>query len=124
MSRTLVLFTTLCVFAATVSQGQTTQPAATPPATTNPNNNSVNMDTHLSDASYGIGFNMGKQLSQAPFKLDVDRLVQGLRDANAGKPSAVPEAQIREAMEKLQSEAAAGGEAKAREQGDVNVKAG
>jgi FKBP-type peptidyl-prolyl cis-trans isomerase len=82
------------------------------------------MDTHLSDASYGIGFNMGRQLAQAPFKLDVDRLIQGVRDANAGKPSAVPEAQLRAAMEKLQSDAAAGAEAKAREGGDANIKAG
>jgi FKBP-type peptidyl-prolyl cis-trans isomerase len=120
MRRTFVLFAALYLFVATVSLGQTTQPAATPPATTNPSN----MDTQLSDASYGIGFNMGKQLSQAPFKLDIDRIVQGLRDANAGKPSAVPEAQIHAAMDKLQSEAAAGAEAKARDQGDVNIKAG
>ena len=82
------------------------------------------MDTHLSDASYGIGYNMGKQLSQAPFKLDVDRIVQGLRDANGGKPSAVAEAQIRAAMEKLQTDAATAAEAKARDTGDANVKAG
>jgi FKBP-type peptidyl-prolyl cis-trans isomerase len=109
MSRTTVIFTTLCLLAAACSQGQTTKPAAAPPATTNPSN----MDSTLSDASYGIGFNMGKQLAQAPFKLDVDRIVQGLRDANGGKP-----------MEKLQGEAASGAEAKAREAGDVNVKAG
>ncbi len=82
------------------------------------------MDTHLGDASYGIGYNFGKQLAQVPAKLDVDRLIQGLRDANGGKPSAVPEAQIRAAMEKLQNEATADAEAKARDAGDVNIKAG
>jgi len=113
MSRTFLLFTalftSLCFFAATVSVGQTTKPAATPPPTTN----ASNMDTHLSDASYGIGFNMGKQLAEAPFKVDIDQLVKGLRDANGGKPSAVSEAQIHAALEKLQTEAAAGAEAKA-----------
>jgi FKBP-type peptidyl-prolyl cis-trans isomerase len=78
----------------------------------------------LTDASYGIGYNMGKQLADAPFKLDVDQIVKGLRDANAGKPSAVPEAQVHAAMEKLQTDAAAGAEAKARESGDANIKAG
>jgi FKBP-type peptidyl-prolyl cis-trans isomerase len=123
MSRSPVLattlFTTFIFIATAVSFGQTTKPATTPP-TTNP----ANMDTHLSDASYGIGFNMGKQLAGAPFKLDIDKIVQGLRDANGGKPSAIPEAQVRAAMEKLQNDAAAGAEAKARDAGDVNVKAG
>jgi FKBP-type peptidyl-prolyl cis-trans isomerase len=129
MNRSVVLFTAFCLSAATLSLGQTnpsaaTQPAVTASATTNPSNNSGTMDNTLSDASYGIGFNMGNQLSNAPFKLDIDRIVQGLRDASAGKPSAVPEAQVHAAMDVLQKQAAAGAEAKARESGDVNIKAG
>ena len=119
MKRRIVLLPTLCLFTTTVTMGQTTQPAAAA-ATTNP----THMDTHLSDASYGIGFNMGSQLAQAPFKLDVEQVVKGLRDASGGKPAAVPEAQVRAALDSLQSEAAAGAEAKARESGDANVKAG
>ena len=120
MPRSAVLLTALSVLVATVSMGQTTQPAAATPPTTNPSN----MDTHLHDASYGIGFNMGKQLAQAPFKLDVDQVVAGLRDASGGKPSSVPETQVHAALEKLQTDAAAGAEAKARQSGDANVKAG
>jgi FKBP-type peptidyl-prolyl cis-trans isomerase len=120
MKRLVVLPITLSLLAATVSMGQTTQPAAAAPANTQPNN----MDTTLHDASYGIGFNMGSQLAQAPFKLDVEQVVKGLRDASGGKPSAVPEPQVRAALASLQSEAAAGAEAKAREGGDANVKAG
>jgi len=78
----------------------------------------------LNDASYGIGFNIGKQLSSAPIKLNVDRIADGLRDASAGKEPAVAEAQIKAALEHLQKEAAAGAEIKARELGDTNVKAG
>jgi FKBP-type peptidyl-prolyl cis-trans isomerase len=114
-----VLVPTFCLLTAGISLAQTTQPAAAP-ATTNP----TNMDTHLSDASYGIGYNMGKDLSQAPIKIDMDQLIKGLRDANGGKPSAIPEAQIHAAMEKVQADAAAGAEARARESGDANVKAG
>jgi len=120
MKRFAVLLTTVPLFTATASVAQTTQPAAAAPATTNP----THMDTHLSDASYGIGFNMGRQLAGAPFKLDVEQVVKGLRDASGGKPSAVPEAQVRAALETLQQDAAAGAEAKARAGGDVNVKAG
>ncbi len=128
MSRTPVLltslFTSLILSAAAVSPGQTTKPAAAAPATTNPAKDAKNMDTHLSDASYGIGYDMGKRLSEAPFKVDIDQLVKGLRDANGGKASAVSEEQVHAALEKLQTDAAAGAEAKAREQGDANVKAG
>jgi FKBP-type peptidyl-prolyl cis-trans isomerase len=120
MNRPLVIFANVCLFAATSTLGQTTQPAGNATATTNP----TNMDTKLSDASYGIGFNMGKQLAGAPFKLDVDQIVKGLRDSYGGKPSGIPEAQIHAALEALQTEASAGAEAKAREGGDANVKAG
>ena len=120
MNRLIPLLATLPLLAATVSWGQTPKPATTAPAATQPST----MDNHLSDASYGIGFNMGRQLAGAPFKLDVERVVAGLRDANGGKPSAVPEPQVRAALEKLQADAAAGEEAKARQGGDANVKAG
>lgn len=82
------------------------------------------MPAQLRDASYGIGFNMGRQLSDAPFKLDLDRLIEGLRDASAGKPSAVSEANVRAALESLEKEAMAGAEAKARVDGEANGKAG
>ena len=118
MNRPLVLLTTLPLFAATIASGQTTKPAA--PPTTRP----TAMDTHLSNASYGIGFNMGRQLAGAPFKLDVDRVVAGLRDAAGGQVSAVPEPQVRAALDALQNEAAAAAEAKARQGGDATVKAG
>ncbi len=121
MNRSLVaLSLSFAALLPAVGRGQTTQPSARAAPTTNP----ANMNTKLSDASYGIGFNMGKQLVGAPIKLDVDRIVQGLRDASAGKPSAVPEAQVRAALDDLQQQAGAEGEARAREQGDVNVKAG
>jgi FKBP-type peptidyl-prolyl cis-trans isomerase len=121
MNRPLIaLSASFALLVAAVGRGQTTQPAAGATPTTNPSN----MDTKLSDASYGIGFNMGKQLAGAPFKLDVDRIVAGLRDAHGGKPSAVPEAQVRAALDDLQQQAGAADEAKAREQGDTNVKAG
>ncbi len=117
MNRLGPLLTSIPLLAATVAVGQTTKPAA---PTTHP----TSMDTHLRDASYGIGFNMGTELTQAPFKLDVEQVVAGLRDASGGKPSAFPEAQIKAALDAIQHDAAAAAEAKAREGGDANVKAG
>jgi FKBP-type peptidyl-prolyl cis-trans isomerase len=120
MNRLFVLSTILCLSAASASMGQTTQPAAGAPAGAD----AAAADSKVSDASYGIGFNMGKKLAAAPFPVDIDRLVQGLRDANGGKPSAIPEAQIQAALDALQRDAAAGAEAKARAQGDATIKAG
>jgi len=140
MNRSIGFFAIVSLFASSVGMAQTTKPAAAASAATNPQatnpqatnpqatnpptTNPATMDTHLGDASYGIGFNMGKQLTQAPFKLDVDRLVQGLRDANGGKPAAVSEAQVRAALDALEKDAANQAEAKAREAGDANIKAG
>lgn len=92
--------------------------------TTAPTTSPTTMESHLRDASYGIGFDMGRQLSQAPVKIDADRVIEGLRDSLGGKPSAVPEAQVRAAMTRLQQEAMAGAEAKAQTEGAANVKLG
>ncbi len=119
MKRPALLLATLPFLTAALSVGHTTSSAAAAPPTTKP----TNMDTHLHDASYGIGFNMGRQLAGAPFKLDVEQVVAGLRDAAGGKPSAVPEAQVRAALETLQT-AAAGADAPAGQDADANVKAG
>jgi FKBP-type peptidyl-prolyl cis-trans isomerase len=77
-------------------------------------------DQYLSDASYGIGFDMGRQLSQAPFKLDVERFVEGLRDSLAGKESGVSHEAMAAAMQRLQQEAMAGAAVK----GEANATAG
>jgi FKBP-type peptidyl-prolyl cis-trans isomerase FkpA len=125
MKRSTLIFSIVCLTAAIIVIVRAT--SADAPPTTTPTlatSNPTTMDTHLADASYGIGFNMGQQLAQAPFKVDEDRLVQGLRDARAGKPSAVSDAQLHAAMEKLKQDAALAGEAKARAAGDPNVTAG
>lgn len=113
--------------AANVAVGQTPTPApateAAAPATattTAPTTGPTTMGTHLNNASYGIGFNMGQQLAGAPFKLDVERVIDGLRDAMAKKPPAVAETALQAAMQALQQEAQAGQATK----GDENAKAG
>lgn len=50
-------------------------------------------------ASYGIGFQMGEQLKSNPFDgLNLDAVVEGLRDAFGGTPSQVDNAQLRDAF--------------------------
>ena len=117
MTRSLSIAALLATTFATSAFAQTTLPSA---PTTTP----TTKGSHLSDASYGIGYDMGKQITQAPVKFDVERLMQGLRDSTSGKPSAVPEEILRAAMEQLQQEAMASAQAAAKEQGDANIKAG
>jgi FKBP-type peptidyl-prolyl cis-trans isomerase FkpA len=120
MSRVLTVSAIICLTTAAnfaMAQSPTTAPAAEAPvATTEP----TTMGSTLNDASYGIGFQMGQQLAGAPFKLDVDRVVEGLRDATSGKQPTVTAAALQAAMQKLQEEAMAGQAAK----GQANAQAG
>ncbi|HEV7302131.1 MAG TPA: FKBP-type peptidyl-prolyl cis-trans isomerase [Tepidisphaeraceae bacterium] len=127
MSRPLTTVAVLFLAAtATVAMGQTTTqaPATTSPTTGPAATTQETMKNDLNDASYGIGYSMGQQLAQAPFKLDVDRIVEGLRDSVGGKAAAVPEPQLRAAMQRLQEQAATAGEANAKAQGAANAEAG
>jgi FKBP-type peptidyl-prolyl cis-trans isomerase FklB len=52
--------------------------------------------------SYGIGMNIGRSMRSDGMQLDVESLVQGLRDGLQGAQSKYPEDQIRAALETLQ----------------------
>lgn len=52
--------------------------------------------------SYAIGFRIGSRFSDGHPDVDVDRLIQGLRDAYAGKSPAVPIQQMRRQLESLE----------------------
>lgn len=120
MKRSLTAFTVITLAAASVVLAQDNMSTPTTTPTTNP----TTQKSHLTTASYGIGYDMGRNISQAPFKLEVEQIIAGLRDSMAKKPSAIPEAELQAAMMQLQQEAMAGAEAAAREQGNANVKAG
>lgn len=120
MNRSLTAaFALISLVVTSIAAGQ--EPATTPAT---PTTNPTTMGSHLRDGSYGVGFDLGRQLAGAPVKFDVERVIEGLRDALAGKPSAVPEAQLQAAMERLQAEAMAGAEAAQKVQGEANAKAG
>ena len=92
--------------------------------TTKPGTQPTTMPAHVSDASYGIGFNIGKQMSGMPVKLDSERLMQGLRDSLDGKKPEVNEDAFKAAMIKLQQEAMAAQMNVDKEQGEKNGAAG
>ncbi|HVT88878.1 MAG TPA: FKBP-type peptidyl-prolyl cis-trans isomerase [Tepidisphaeraceae bacterium] len=68
-------------------------------------------------ASYGVGFNLGKSIKSSGLPMDVDKMVDGLRDAVAGKTSQVSDADFKAAMTKVQAEGQARAEQNAKLEG-------
>jgi FKBP-type peptidyl-prolyl cis-trans isomerase FklB len=54
--------------------------------------------------SYSLGASWGKSLKDAKLDLDMDRLVQGMRDAQAGRTLALSDREIQSALDKMRAE--------------------
>ena len=115
MKRLLFVLPILSLAPIVRAEAPATQPAATQPTT---------FPAHVQTASYGIGYDIGKQMKNAPLKLDFERLFAGLRDSIDGKPSQVSDEAMKAAMMKTQQDAMAAEIAAAKEQGDKNATAG
>jgi FKBP-type peptidyl-prolyl cis-trans isomerase len=112
--KTFTAFLSVLFCTVVLAEEPATQPATQP----------TTLPAHVSDASYGIGFDIGKQMKSTPVKLDTERLMQGLRDSLGGKESQVSEEAIRAAMMTLQQEAMAAQQAADKVEGDKNAAAG
>ncbi|PCI48070.1 MAG: peptidylprolyl isomerase [Moraxellaceae bacterium] len=74
-------------------------------------------------ASYGIGRQMGDQLVNDPFKaLDIEAVVQGLSDCLSGKPSAVPESDVKAAFQEITARIRASEEERSKELSGAGTK--
>jgi len=78
----------------------------------------------LDKASYGIGSNIGRGMKQDGIDINVDALVEGLKDALSGKEPKYTEAQLREAFGIVQRQLQARQMEKAKTAGDKNKKEG
>ena len=88
--------------------------AATQPAT---------LKDQKEKASYALGMNMGDFLRRQSVDIDTNILLQGLKDAMAGK-TLLTEEEARGVLMQLQSEMRAKQETKAKEAGEANKKEG
>jgi FKBP-type peptidyl-prolyl cis-trans isomerase len=113
MIRRLLVVAALAV--AGSSFAQTTQPSE---PTTQPAR-----DVYA-DASYGIGYDLGKKAHEASIKIDAEKLLEGIKDGMAGKECAISQQDIQTALMRLQMEAEASAQAKAKEEGAKNVQLG
>jgi FKBP-type peptidyl-prolyl cis-trans isomerase len=64
-----------------------------------PGTGQASLDSEDQMASYGIGLQIGGQLSPADTHLDQQALMAGIRDAMAGNESAVPQEELQTAMQ-------------------------
>ncbi len=64
----------------------------------------VELKTHKDKASYGVGLNIGRQLSMEGVEMNADAIAQGIRDGLSKAEPKLDEAAIREAFEKVREE--------------------
>ncbi|MGN6506381.1 MAG: FKBP-type peptidyl-prolyl cis-trans isomerase [Tepidisphaeraceae bacterium] len=95
----------------------TTQPS-TQAATTQP------FDSLYKTASYGIGYDLGRNIKESKVALEPDLIVQGLKDCLANVDSKVTPEQFHEAMAKVQQELQANAQVAQKEAGEKAGKAG
>lgn len=76
------------------------------------------------DASYGIGFDLGKKAHDAKININAEKILEGIKDGMAGKECAVTQEDIQAALKHVQDEAEANASAHMKEEGDKNAKAG
>lgn len=62
----------------------------------------VELKTELDRVSYGIGRNIGEQIKGEDIELNLEMIIQGMRAAFAGTPSAQTEEEFKQAFESLQ----------------------
>ncbi len=82
------------------------------------------LDTNDQKASYGIGLNMGAQLSAAESHIDMEALIDGLADGMAGNDPRVPEAELQTVLQELSATIQAEEAARIEAESEANAAAG
>ncbi len=101
----------LCVAGLAMAEAPATQPTTAP---------TTQAAGSTDDASYGIGYQFGKQIGEAGVKLNLDVISQGLKDGVGGEKSKITPEAFEQAMIRLQQEAMTA----AKEKAAKNVKLG
>lgn len=110
-----MMFTAVAALAAMAvfaRAADTTQPSTQP------------FGTQYQTASYGIGYDLGRNIKDSKVALDGDLIVQGLRDCLAGTTSKITPEQFAAAMQQVQGEMRHNAEAAAKTAGDSAGKDG
>ncbi len=98
---------------------QAPQPGATAPAAA-----SAALKDTRQKASYGLGLSLGRNFKSQSIDVDVNLVVQGLRDGLAGAKPALSDAEIEQALQAFQQELMTKQAERAKAEGAANKKAG
>jgi FKBP-type peptidyl-prolyl cis-trans isomerase FklB len=66
--------------------------------------NTVNLENHVDQASYGVGLNIGESLARDAVELNVDAIAEGISDALSGAEKRVDKETLQAAFEKIREE--------------------
>lgn len=64
----------------------------------------VKLENHVDQASYGVGLNIGRQLSQEGVDMNAEALAMGIKDALAGNEPRIAEDVIKAAFDQIRDE--------------------
>jgi len=64
----------------------------------------VKLENHVDQASYGVGLNIGRQLSQEGVDMNADALSAGIKDALSGAEQRIDDEVIKAAFDKIRDE--------------------
>ncbi|WP_028292930.1 FKBP-type peptidyl-prolyl cis-trans isomerase [Oceanobacter kriegii] len=64
----------------------------------------VKLENHIDQASYGVGLNIGRQLSQEDVEMNADAVAAGIKDALAKAEQQVSDEDIQAAFEKIRED--------------------
>jgi FKBP-type peptidyl-prolyl cis-trans isomerase FklB len=65
---------------------------------------SVKLENHIDQASYGVGLNIGRQLSQEDVAMNADAIAAGIKDAISGAKQRIDDSVIEAAFGKVREE--------------------
>ncbi|MCY0964628.1 FKBP-type peptidyl-prolyl cis-trans isomerase [Parathalassolituus penaei] len=65
---------------------------------------SVKLENHIDQASYGVGLNIGRQLSQEDVEMNADAIAAGIKDAISGAKQQIDDSVIEAAFAKVREE--------------------
>ncbi|MSR20107.1 MAG: FKBP-type peptidyl-prolyl cis-trans isomerase [Gemmatimonadetes bacterium] len=89
-----------------------------------PSDESAALESNDQKASYGIGMNMGSQLSAAKDRLDRAALMRGIEDGLQGSDSQIPDGELQSVLMQFGSEIEAAAETERSAEGEANLASG
>jgi FKBP-type peptidyl-prolyl cis-trans isomerase len=108
----------------TAPKGQTPATTQTQPAPASGSQSSSALATQKDKLSYAIGMNIGKNLHRDSVDIDLNLLLQGMKDGLAGGPTLLTDQEAQAAVTELQNNLRKKQEEKAQAAGETNKKEG